>query len=169
MKKCRYAKLTQRHADGELSARHEARLTAHLDGCASCRALLDGTAALKMQLSALAVAPRPGLEGRILATVNSGVQKPKFSYKWRDINILSRRLLPVAASLCLLLGGLTVFQILGVPDSGIDPLKTVGLTSASANEEQYYIWYKLSDPEKTFMSEDKDKSLEILYDSLGSI
>lgn len=168
MKICRHHKLTQRLADGELPQRRKARLEAHLEKCPSCRALLEEIYALKAELvRATAPAPAPGFEHRILAAANAHPHTPAITYKWREINLLSRRLLPAAAAICLLLGSLTLFQLLGTPLD--DNMQNAAVTIDSSAGDEYFTGYKLTEPETTFISGDEDKSLEMYYDTIGGM
>jgi predicted anti-sigma-YlaC factor YlaD len=63
--------------DGEEPSVPEAVLRRHLDGCASCRAFADGSAALHRRTSVREADPVPDLTGPILAAARSRAVPPE--------------------------------------------------------------------------------------------
>lgn len=96
-----YEPMLARAADGSLDEDGRVRLTAHLEGCASCRAALEVQIAMRQALAAIPVAgASPGFAARTLARIDAARRRPAWIELW-DFRRWTWRLAPVAGALAL--------------------------------------------------------------------
>lgn len=93
-----YESLILRSVDGVLDPPNQSRLTAHLVGCAACRAAMqDQRAMATLVAAAFEVDPPRGLSTRVLA----GLEETGSWLDWLDFRGWTWRVSPVAAALAL--------------------------------------------------------------------
>lgn len=99
--------LLVRAAEGTLAPADDARLNAHLETCASCRAALADQRAMRALLQAHPVeGARLGFDTRVMAAIRAEAEAEGRSANWLDSLDFRRwtwRLVPVAAALALAL------------------------------------------------------------------
>jgi anti-sigma-K factor RskA len=101
---------------GALDPDEEARFVAHLEGCAACRAEVDGFSAVRDELGRAAAEPAPpGLRERALAEAAGTAQEPmllasRAARRDRSRSVI-RGLLAAAAAVVLVVGGIAYARV----------------------------------------------------------
>lgn len=130
--------LLMRAAEGALPSGDEARLNAHLEGCASCRATLAEQREVRELLRNHPVEGAAwGFETRVMAAIRAEAESGAGSWLTNlDFRRWTFRLVPVAAALAL------ASAVINDREATIDPGSDTTTVSADALPVSSALWYE---------------------------
>ncbi len=160
MKRCKHLRETQRCVDGELSGARKEKIEAHIRECRECGEFSRSAIGMKAALKSNVCVETPvGLEQRIMNAVRAGAAPKRLREGFMNAaGLLSRKLVPVTALVCLLMLLMVVATY-----------QTRTRTASSATgSEQVGSYYKFTPEshEKAMLSEDDDSAAGSFYSAL---
>jgi len=154
----------QRYLDGELPPARREAFEEHIRGCAECRELLDDMGGVRNLFSmAEQTEPLHGLTQRVLDAANGCTAAGRGGLFWADLGFASRRFVPAAAALSVVLAVAATFSTLQLMNSSAVTGSGATVSNANTNTTQAvssqakYLCFEFSSVEEKILKHDPEK------------
>jgi anti-sigma factor RsiW len=155
METCKYQRTVHRYADGETTPEEARALEAHLKTCASCEALMTDLNKIRLMVTAMTpVRPEPGFFDDVRRRAATLADRRQSVSEWFAVEVWSRRLVPIAACLCIMLGSIAFVTYRNSE------------TAAAQAETPTYVSYALGEADQAVLTGSSDTSLQSFYQTM---
>ncbi len=163
MNEKKYIEMAHLYPYGLLTRGEREQLLVHIEHCNSCRRIVRKGEALRDRLaSGCKVATPDGLNARIRANLLREGSIVQRGIDWVSVYLMSRKLIPAAACVAIMLFLATLLVAPGKAYSG-----TGELAFQSVTPSRYFIAHSLPPGERALLSSKSDLAVAGYYDQFG--